>query len=158
MGLDMRITQRSVRFLLATGMVAACCFMGLAGRAAVVHAADGIKDIDIVIKDSRYTVTGATMPGELTSMVIRNQDVIEHGFSSPLLFDIPVRMYGDGVYLVGKGLRTYRIRPGKTITLYFSKRSTAELETQRIIFWCDLHPDMKGEFLVIETRGEVGGG
>jgi hypothetical protein len=140
------------------GVLAGWSLTGFVGSAAVVHAADGIKEIEIVIKDSRYTVTGATMTGELTSMVIRNQDVIEHGFSSPLLFDIPVRMYGEGVYFVGKGVRAYRIRPGKTITLYFSKRSTAELETQRIIFWCDLHPDMKGEFLVIETRGEVGGG
>jgi hypothetical protein len=25
-------------------------------------------------------------------------------------------------------------------------------------FWCDIHSNMKGEFLIVETTGEVGGG
>jgi hypothetical protein len=67
-------------------------------------------------------------------------------------------MEGEGVYLKGKGVRAYHIRPGKSITLTFTKGSTKDLETQRIPFLCDLHPDMKGEFLVVETKGELGGG
>jgi hypothetical protein len=114
--------------------------------------------VEVVIKDKSYKVTGASMPGELTSITIRNEDTIEHGFSSPLLFDVPVRMDGEGVYLVGKGVRAYHIRPGKSITLFFTKGSTKDVETQRIPFWCDMHPDMKGEFFLVETKGEVGGG
>ncbi len=114
--------------------------------------------VEVVIKDKSYKVTGASMPGELTSITIRNDDTIEHGFSSPLLFDVPVKMEGEGVYLKGKGVRAYHIRAGKSITLTFTKGSTKDVETQRLPFWCDLHPEMKGEFFLIETRGEVGGG
>nr|MBI3613580.1 hypothetical protein [Nitrospirota bacterium] len=114
--------------------------------------------VEVVIKDKSYKVTGASMPGELTSITIRNEDTIEHGFTSPLLFDVPVRMDGEGVYLVGKGVRAYHIRPGKAITLYFTKGSTKDVETQRIPFWCDMHPEMKGEVFLVETKGEVGGG
>lgn len=28
----------------------------------------------------------------------------------------------------------------------------------RYVFWCDIHPNMKGELFVIETKGEIGGG
>jgi hypothetical protein len=28
----------------------------------------------------------------------------------------------------------------------------------QVPFWCDIHSHMKGEFLVVETKGEVGGG
>ncbi|MDE3018585.1 MAG: hypothetical protein KGI53_06170 [Nitrospirota bacterium] len=114
--------------------------------------------IEVVIKDKSYKVTGASMPGELTSITIRNEDTIEHGFTSPLLFDVPVKMEGEGVYLKGKGVRAYHIRAGKSITLTFTKGSTKDVETQRIPFWCDMHPDMKGELFLVETKGEVGGG
>lgn len=120
--------------------------------------ADEPHKIEVVIKDKSYKVTGASMPGELTSITIRNDDTIEHGFTSPLLFDVPVKMEGEGVYLKGKGVRAYHIRAGKSITLTFTKGSTKDVETQRIPFWCDLHPDMKGEVFLVETKGEVGGG
>ncbi len=110
----------------------------------VVQAADPLK-IEIVIKDKAYKVTGHSLPGELTSILIKNEDTIEHGFTSPLLFDVPVKMEGEGVYLKGKGVRAYHIRPGKSITLTFTKGSTKDVETQRLPFWCDLHPDMKGD-------------
>jgi hypothetical protein len=44
------------------------------------------------------------------------------------------------------------------VTLHFTKFSKEEPETQRFVFWCDLHPEMKGEIFVIETKGELGGG
>jgi len=127
------------------------------GLVASAQAADA-KKIEVVIKDKSYKVTGHTLPGELTQILIKNEDTIEHGFTSPLLFDVPVKMEGEGVYLKGKGVRAYHIRPGKSITLTFTKGSTKDVETQHIPFSCDLHPDMKGEFFVVETKGEVGGG
>jgi hypothetical protein len=26
------------------------------------------------------------------------------------------------------------------------------------VFWCDLHPEMKGELFIVETKGEIAGG
>ena len=61
------------------------------------------------------------------------------------------------------GYRAYHIDPGKTMTLTFKKESrpdptTGISETTQVPFWCDIHTHMKGEFLVVETKGEVGGG
>ena len=28
----------------------------------------------------------------------------------------------------------------------------------RYVFWCDLHPEMKGELFIVETKVEIGGG
>jgi putative component of toxin-antitoxin plasmid stabilization module len=63
----------------------------------------------------------------------------------------------------GKGYRAYHLEPGQTMTLVFSKSSKADpatgiSETTQVPFWCDIHQHMKGEFLVVETKGEVGGG
>ena len=49
------------------------------------------------------------------------------------------------------------------MTLSFKKESrpdpaTGINETSQVPFWCDIHTHMKGEFLVLETKGEVGGG
>jgi hypothetical protein len=150
----MRIRRQTVTSAVLAVAMAATCSMGLV---ASVQAADPQK-IEVVIKDKSYKVTGHSLPGELTQILIRNEDTVEHGFTSPLLFDVPVKMEGEGVYLKGKGVRAYHIRPGKSITLTFTKGSTKDVETQRIAFMCDLHPDMKGEFLVVETKGELGGG
>jgi hypothetical protein len=36
--------------------------------------------------------------------------------------------------------------------------ATGISETTQVPFWCDIHTHMRGEFLVLETKGEVGGG
>jgi len=35
---------------------------------------------------------------------------------------------------------------------------TGGAESLRHVLWCDIHPEVKGEVYVIETRGELGGG
>jgi len=114
--------------------------------------------IEVVMKDHAYKVTGHTLPGALTQIVIKNEDTVEHGFTSSLLNDVTVHAEGEGISLVGKGVKAWHVRPGKTLTLHFTQFSKEEPETQRFVFWCDMHPDMKGELFVVETKGEVGGG
>ena len=36
--------------------------------------------------------------------------------------------------------------------------ATGISETSQVPFWCGIHTHMKGEFLVIEMKGELGGG
>lgn len=155
----MKISRQQLAPFFASLAVVALALpgMGLNGASVAQAAGDPMK-IEIVIKDKAYKVTGHTMPGELTTILIKNEDTVEHGFTSPLLFDVPVKMEGEGVYLKGKGVRAYHIRAGKSITLTFTKGSTKDVETQRLPFWCDMHPDMKGEVYIVETKGEVGGG
>ncbi len=121
--------------------------------------------VEITIKDRQhgYETVGLTMPSHDTVIVVRNQDTVTHGFASNLFKDIEVRMEG-GVELKGKHFRSFHVDPGHTMTLHFSTAPTkfdpvtGGAESLRHALWCDIHPEVRGEVYVIETRGEVGGG
>jgi len=135
--------------------------MSFDGRS-VVQAADQAKmHVDITITDQGYSVKGHTMPDQATVITVRNNGTMAHGITSPVFTTTVVMKEGDGVETIdskGKGYRAYHLRPGKTMTLHFSKASTPDQTTTQVPFWCDIHTHMKGEFLVVETRGELGGG
>jgi len=123
----------------------------------IAQAAEPMK-IEVIITNKEFKVSGHTLPGELTEITVRNQDTMTHGFTSPLLNDVGVKMEGDGVALKGKGVNAYHVDSGKVMKIRFTKHSKSEPETMRYVFWCDLHPEMKGELFIVETKGEIGGG
>ena len=66
------------------------------------------------------------------------------------------------LYRLGRA-GAYHLEPGQTMTLTLKKESrpdsaTGISETSQVPFRWDIHTHMKGEFLVLETRGEGGGG
>ncbi len=163
----MRISSLAVKsFLvsLASGAIAIAAAGSLGFS--VANAAEAEMKVEITITDQGYNVKGHTTAGALTAIVVRNQGTMTHGISSPLFKEGVVRKEGSGVEIrgqKGKGFRAYHLEPGQTMTLYFQKAShsdpaTGISETTQVPFWCDIHQHMKGEFLVLETKGEVGGG
>ena len=136
------------------------------GTTLVALAADPEMKIEITISDQGYNVKGHTSPGDLTAIIVRNQGSMTHGISSPAFKSGVVKKEGAGVEIrgpKGQGFRAYHLEPGQTMTLYFKKEShtdpaTGISETSQVPFWCDIHTHMKGEFLVVETKGEVSGG
>ena len=119
--------------------------------------------IEVTVTDKGYAVEGHTTPGALTKIILHNKGTMTHGFSSRIMKDTPVRMEGEGKEVIAHGVKSFHVDAGKTATLVFSKPSkhdpaTGISETQQYAFWCDIHPHMKGEFLIVETKGEVGGG
>jgi hypothetical protein len=120
--------------------------------------------VEITIKDREhgYETVGITMPSQDTMIRVRNEDSVTHGFASNLFKGIPVHVE-NGVEVKGKGFRSFHVDPGQTMTLHFSTASTkfgpaGSAESLRYALWCDMHPEVKGEVYVIETRGEIGGG
>ena len=121
--------------------------------------------VEITIKDRQhgYETVGITMPSQNTIITVRNEDTVTHGFASNLFKNIEVRMEG-GVEVRGKNFRSFHVEPGHAMTLHFSTAptkfdpATGIAESQRYALWCDIHPEVKGEVYVIETRGEIGGG
>lgn len=130
-----------------------------------VQAGDEMK-VEVTITDRGFDVKGHTTPGSLTRVVVKNEGTMTHGITSPMFKEGVTKKEGDGVEIrgeKGKGYRAYHLEPGKTMTLHFTKKSqpdpmTGISETTQVPFWCDIHKHMKGEFLVVETKGEVGGG
>lgn len=121
--------------------------------------------VEITIRDREhgYETVGLTMPSHDTIIVVRNQDTVTHGFASNLFKEIPVRVEG-GTEVQGKNFRSFHVDPGHTMTLYFATAPsmvdpmTGGAENLRYALWCDMHPEVKGEVYVIETKGEIGGG
>ena len=138
---------------------------GFDGRS-VVQAADPDMKVEVTITDKGYDVKGHTTPGALTAIVVHNKGTMTHGFSSSLFKEGVVKKEGAGVEVKGskgKGFRGYHLEPGQTMTLHFKKGSTTDpatgiSETTQVPIWCDIHTHMRGEFLVVETKGEIGGG
>lgn len=119
--------------------------------------------IEVVMQEGTFQVKGHSIPGAMTAIVLRNQDTVMHGFSSPMLKDKIIRTEGDVIEVKKNGGRVYHVPAGKTATLYFTPGShqdpsTGIRETVQYAFVDDLHPNVKGEFLVVETTGETGGG
>ena len=143
---------------LALGLVS---IVGLTVGLSSAQADEG--KIEVTIKDDGYHVKGHTTPGALTRIILRNEGSMTHGFSSRIMKDVPVRKEGEAKEVVAHGVKSFHVDAGKTATLVFTKPvkhdpTTGISETEQYGFWCDLHPHMKGEFLIVETRGEVGGG
>ena len=121
--------------------------------------------VEITIKDREhgYKTVGVTMPSQNTTIVVRNDDTVTHGFASNLFKNIPVRVEG-GTEVQGKNFKSFHVDAGKTMTLQFATApskpdpATGIAETIRYALWCDIHPEVKGELYVIETKGEIGGG
>lgn len=121
--------------------------------------------VEITIKDRQhgYETAGFTMPSQDTIIVVRNQDSVTHGLASTLFKNIPVKVDG-GLEVRGKQFKSFHVDAGKTMTLRFSTApsnfdpKTGGAESVRHAIWCDIHPEVKGELFVIETRGDVGGG
>jgi hypothetical protein len=103
--------------------------------------------IDITIQDSEFLFSHPVAPqlGRPTVIILRNQDIVQHGFTSSILKGVQVRAQGEGMAAYGKGLEGFYVNPGKTLVL----RLTID-QPGRHSFRCDLHPTMKGEVLVLE--------
>ena len=121
--------------------------------------------VEITIKDREhgYETVGLTMPSSDTTIVVRNLDTVTHGFASNMFKGMAVRVEG-GMEVRGKNFTSFHVDPGKTMTLHFATAPSnfdpkmGGAESVRHALWCDIHPEVKGELYVIETRGEIGGG
>lgn len=151
------MSRQAIKAFLIPLAMAAVALPGI-GLDSSGQAADPEMKIEVTMKNKEYHVKGHTLPGVLTAIVLKNDDTVTHGFSSNLFKDVHVRKEGDAVEAKGKGVRSFHVDPGKTATLYFTKGHSTERETIQYPFWCDIHSNMKGEFLVVETTGEIGGG
>jgi hypothetical protein len=83
--------------------------------------------------------------GVPTVIILRNQDIVAHGFTSPALAQLHIEAHGEGLSVHGAGIQGFQLDSGKTLAIHLvAERSS------RLTFRCDLHPQMKGELFVLE--------
>ena len=103
--------------------------------------------IEIIMKDYDFQVVkpAPVRPAMPTVIIIRNQDIVRHGFYSAMLQGVLVQGEGEGVAAYGKGVEGFYVDPGKTLVIRFNNQRPGIYS-----FRCDLHPQMKGEAYVMD--------
>jgi hypothetical protein len=104
--------------------------------------------VEIVIRDNAFEVLrpAPVRPGLATVIILRNQDIGRHGFTSQMLMGMLVQGEGEGVSTYGKGVEGFYVDPGKTLVIRFINDRPG-----KHVFRCDLHPNMKGELYALEV-------
>lgn len=173
--------MRYISFI--SGVVAALAFAATASagsledkaQVTVGGAESGKVDVAIDISEKAFHVTkGGTergftlIAGMPTVIQLRNRDLVAHEFMSTLFRDVPFRISGNATLVKTARATGVRIDPGQTVTLEFNAPVAKEdqyggTESSYDVFWCNVHgkehgQKMRGELLIIETRGEIGGG
>ncbi len=104
--------------------------------------------IEIVMREYDFQLVKPTriLPGLPTVIILRNQDIVRHGFYSGMLNGIFVQCEGEGVAAYGKGVEGFYVDPGKSLVIRFNNQRPGKYS-----FRCNLHPNMKGEAYVMEV-------
>jgi len=165
-----------------SGVVAALAFAATANAGPVEDKAQApvggaeLKEVYVAIDISEKTfqvTKGATergftlIAGMPTVIQLRNRDLVAHEFMSTLFRDVPFRISGDATLVKTARATGVRVDPGQTVTLEFNAPVAKAdqyggTETSYDVFWCNVHgkehgQKMRGELLIIETKGEIGG-
>jgi hypothetical protein len=129
------------------GMLIPWTPVSTAGNPANPSVAQQEQRVEIVIRNYGFQLTQPTpvrlhMP---TIIILRNQDIVRHGFASPMLMQILVQGEGEGIAAYGKGVEGFYVDPGKTLVIRFVPDRSGKYS-----FRCDLHPKMNGELYLLD--------
>jgi hypothetical protein len=136
----------------------------------------GLKEVYVAIEISEksfHITKGATekgitlMAGMPAAIQLHNKDLVAHEFMSTLFRDVPFRITGNATLVKTARASGVRVDPGQTVTLEFDAPLSKEdeygaIESTYDVFWCNVHgkehgQKMRGEMVIIETRGDIGG-
>jgi len=104
--------------------------------------------IELIIRDYAFLLTqpAPLRPRMPTVVILRNQDIVRHGFTSSMLVGLLVHAEGEGIASYGKGVEGFYLDPGKTLVIRLTTEHPGSYS-----FRCDLHPQMKGELFLLEV-------
>lgn len=127
--------------------------------------------VDVVMKDKGFRVTSGEgergfmlLAGTQADINVRNEDTVAHEFVSPLLYKAPFQISGNATLVKLPKAMGVRVDPGQSVVLSVEvPQDSAEFQPLYDLFWCNVHgkqhgDPMRGEILIVETRGEIGGG
>ena len=101
--------------------------------------------VDVVIRDSTFvTKQSALRLGLPTTITIKNEDSQRHDFGSTMFEGIPTKIDKDGVSVYGRGIGGVMLDAKRDAVIRFNMERPG-----RHTFRCSIHPDMKGELLLL---------
>ncbi len=135
---DMRSWMRGL-------VLGGCLAIGLAAQTD----AQTEQRIDMRIHDSTFIATQAPLVLNVPAVItIRNEDSERHNFESPLFQGILTEVEAGGVTAYGRGMGGVFVGPNANAVIRFTVKRPGRYE-----FKCTIHPNMKGELLLLNIQG-----
>lgn len=104
--------------------------------------------VDVVIRDYTFvTKQSALRLGLPTTITIKNEDSVRHDFGSTMFEGIATRIEKDGVIVYGRGLTGVMLDAKRDAVIRFVMERPG-----RHTFRCSIHPEMKGELLLLSAE------
>jgi plastocyanin len=104
--------------------------------------------VDVVIRDNTFvTKQSALRLGLPTTITIRNEDPVRHDFGSTMFEGISTRIDKDGASVYGRGIAGVMLDSKQGAVIRFNMERPG-----RHTFRCSIHPDMKGELLLLSAE------
>ncbi len=124
--------------------LAACFVLALCSQGG----AQAEQRIDVTIKD--FTFVTRQIPlrlGVATVIAISNEDPERHDFGSTMFHGVLTRVESGGIISYGRGISGLFLDAKKQATLRFTMERPGRHE-----FRCSIHPEMKGELLLLNVE------
>ncbi|WP_455245006.1 cupredoxin domain-containing protein [Petrachloros mirabilis] len=104
--------------------------------------------VEVVIKDFSFITKQTPLRLGLPTVIkVVNEDGERHDFGSVMFEGIPTRIEEDGVIVYGRGVGGVMLDPKKGATIRFNMERPG-----RHTFRCSIHPNMKGELLLLSAE------
>jgi plastocyanin len=101
-----------------------------------------------VVKDFTFVTKQEVLRLGLPTVIkIVNKDNERHDFGSTMFEGLQARIERDGVIVYGRGLGGVMLDPKRDATIRFNMERPG-----RHTFRCSIHPNMKGELLLLSTE------
>jgi len=120
--------------------------LGLAGSSPALSQPEQV--VEVVVKDFSFiTKQGPLRLGMPTVIKIANEDAERHDFGSTMFEGTPTRIEENGVIVYGRGLGGVMLDPKRDAVIRFNMERPG-----RHTFRCSIHPNMKGELLLLSAE------
>ncbi len=106
------------------------------------------QQIEVRIKDFTFvTKQGVLRLGLPTVITIRNEDGERHDFGSVMFEGIPTKIESEGTIAYGRGIGGVLVDPKRAAVIRFNMERPGRHE-----FRCSIHPNMRGELLLLNVE------
>ena len=103
--------------------------------------------VDVVIKDFTFITQQVPLQLHVPILItIRNEDVVRHDFGSAVFQGTMTQVESEGVISYGREIGGVYVDPSRGAAIRFTLARPG-----RYKFKCSIHPDMKGELLMMNV-------
>lgn len=128
------------------GMVGLALFIGVGGERGQSDA-QSEQIMEVVIRNNTFIAKQAPLAlNSPVRIVVKNEDAIRHDFGSAIFQNTQTQIEHNGVIAYGSTVGGVFLDGGRSATIHFTLQRPGQYE-----FKCSIHPDMKGEILLMSV-------